>query len=113
MSGGGAPVVPLALVARRCEQLGVKTTLGLWHIPVDVSDISGGLTMFNMPELDAIVSMGTPWQSALLPEMERVIGSPVNLPDEPPVHGELKRALRWIRGAQDQLGSKHVSAAIF
>jgi glycine reductase len=112
-SGGGAPEVPLALVARRCEQLGVKTTLGLWHIPVDVSDISGGLTLFNMPELDAIVSMGTPWQSVLLPEMERVIGSPVNLPDEPPVHGELDRELRWIRGAQDQLGSKHVSAAIF
>jgi glycine reductase len=111
-SGGGAPEVPLALVARRCEQLGIKTTLGLWHIPVDVSDTRGGLTMFNMPELDAIVSMGTPWQNVLLPEMERVIGSPVNLPDEPPVQGELKRALRWIRGAQDQLGSNHVSAVL-
>jgi glycine reductase len=111
-SGGGAPEVPLALVARCCEQLGIKTTLGLWHIPVDVSDTRGGLTMFNMPELDAIVSMGTPWQSVLLPEMERVIGSPVNLPGEPPAHGELNRALRWIRGAQDQLGSNHVSAVL-
>jgi glycine reductase len=111
-SGGGAPEVPMALVARRCEELGIKTTLGLWHIPADVSDTRGGVTMFNMPELDAIVSMGTPWQSVLLPEMERVIGSPVNLPGEPPVNGELERPLRWIRGAQDQLGSNRVSAIL-
>jgi sarcosine reductase len=109
-SGGGAPEVPMALVAQQCEHLGIKTTLGLWHIPTDVKDIKGGVTMFNMRELDAIVSMGTPWQWVKLPPMERTIGSPVELPDEPPVLGEMHRMLRWIRGAQDQLGSQSLTA---
>jgi sarcosine reductase len=111
-SGGGAPEVPMALVAEQCEHLGIKTVLGLWHIPMDVMDVKGGVTMFNMPELNAIVSMGTPWQGTQLPPMERVIGSPIDLPHEPPVHGEMHRMLRWIRGAQDQLGSQSLTAVI-
>lgn len=112
-AGGGAPEVPLALVAERCEELGVRTTLGLWHIPVDVADVKGGLTMFNAPRLNAIVSMGTPWQPLELPPVEKVIGSPVLLPDAPSIHGELTRELRWIRGAQDQLGSGALSAVLY
>jgi glycine reductase len=112
-SGGGAPEVPMALVAQRCEELGVKTTLGVWHIPVDVMDVKGGVTMFNMPELNAVVSMGTPWQKVQLPPMEKVIGSPVDLPGEPVIKGEITRELRWIRGSQDQLGSNHLSAVLY
>lgn len=112
-AGGGAPEVPLALVAERCEKLGVKTTLSVWHIPVDVADVKGGLTMFNAPELNAVVSMGTPWQPLALPAVERVIGSPVLLPGAPPINGELTRELRWIRGAQDQLGSSALSAVLY
>ena len=112
-AGGGAPEVPLALVAERCEKLGVKTALSVWHIPVDVDDVKGGLTMFNAPELNAVVSMGTPWQPLALPSVERVIGSPVLLPGAPPINGELTRELRWIRGAQDQLGSSAMSAVLY
>jgi hypothetical protein len=112
-SGGGAPEVPLALVAQRCEQLGIKTTMGLWHIPVDVKDVKGGLTMFNMPELNAIVSMGTPWQEVPLPSVERIIGSPVGLPGESAINGEMNRPLRWIRGSQDQLGSNRLTAVLY
>lgn len=111
-SGGGAPEVPMALVAEQCEHLGIKTVLGLWHIPMDVTDVKGGLTMFNMPELNAVVSMGTPWQWVKLPAMERVIGSPVHRPPDPPAHGEMDRMFRWIRGAQDQLGSNRLSAVL-
>jgi glycine reductase complex component B subunit alpha and beta len=111
-SGGGAPEVPMALVAEQCEHLGIKTTLGLWHIPTDVKDTKGGVTMFNMPELNAIVSMGTPWQEVKLPPMERIIGSRIDRPHEPSIHGEMNRMLRWIRGAQDQLGSNSLTAVI-
>lgn len=112
-SGGGAPEVPMALVAQRCEELGIKTTLGVWHIPADVSDIKGGVTMFNAPELNAVVSMGTPWQKVQLPPMEKVIGSPVDLPGAPAIEGEITRELRWIRGSQDQLGSNYLSAVFY
>ena len=111
-SGGGAPEVPMALVAEQCEHWGVKTTLGLWHIPTDVKDIKGGVTMFNVPELNAIVSMGTPWQEVRLPPMDRIIGSRIDRPHEPSITGEMNRMLRWIRGAQDQLGSNTLTAVI-
>jgi len=101
----------MALVAQRCEQLGIKTTLAFWHIPLDTSDASGGIMMFNMPELDAIVSMGTPWESVSLPPMDRTIGTPIDLPKEPHANGKMSRMLRWIRGAQDQLGSARLKAA--
>jgi glycine reductase complex component B subunit alpha and beta len=103
-SGGGAPEVPMAMIAQRCEQLGIKTTIALWHIPVDTNDTRGGLVVFNMPELDAIVSAGTPWQRVKLPSVERIIGTPVERPEATPVVGEIERMLRWIRGSQDQVG---------
>ena len=79
---------------------------------MDVRDVKGGVTMFNMPALNAIVSMGTPWQKVRLPSVDRIIGSPVNLPGEPFIGGEVTRELRWIRGSQDQLGSGHLSAVL-
>jgi sarcosine reductase len=103
-SGGGAPEVPMAMIAQRCEELGIKTTIALWHIPVDTNDTRGGLVVFNMPELDAIVSAGTPWQKVKLPSVERIIGTPVERPEATPVVGEIERMLRWIRGSQDQVG---------
>jgi sarcosine reductase len=112
-AGGGAPEVPMAMVAERCEKLGVKTTLCVWHIPLDVTDVKGGLTMFNAPELNAVVSMGTPWESLALPAVKRIIGSPVLVPGAGPVDGEIKRALRGIRGAQDQLGSSFTTAVLY
>lgn len=112
-SGGGAPEVPMAEVAQRCEDLGIKTTLALWHIPMDITDVNGGITMFNMPELNAVVSMGTPWQKVQLPPMEKIIGSPADLPGELDIQGEITRELRWIRGSQDQLGSNHLSAVFY
>jgi glycine reductase complex component B subunit alpha and beta len=112
-AGGGAPEVPMALVAERCEKLGVKTTLGVWHIPVDVTDVKGGITMFNAPELNAVVSMGTPWQSHALPAVKRIIGSTVAGSSADPIDGEVRRELRSIRGAQDQLGSSATTAVLY
>ena len=104
-SGGGAPELILARTAQKCEEVGIKTALALSHIPADIKDVSfGGLTIFNLPEVNAIVSMGTPWEKLVLPPMEKIIGKPIALPGEPPIDGEIIQMVRWVRGAQDQIG---------
>jgi glycine reductase len=104
-SGGGAPELILARTAQKCEEVGIKTALALSHIPADIKDVSfGGLTIFNLPEVNAIVSMGTPWEKLVLPPMEKIIGKPISLPGEPPIDGKIIQMVRWVRGAQDQIG---------
>ena len=63
--GGGAPHADMALTARMCETLGIRTT-------VQVSDMSGdrraeSALLFNYTEVDAIVYVGgrdTSWSVA-------------------------------------------------
>ena len=69
--GGGAPHADMSQTARRCEELGIRTT-------VQVSDMSWdrrveSALLFNYPEVDAIVYVGgrdTQWQ---VPASARVI----------------------------------------
>lgn len=103
--GGGAPELIIASMAKRCEDLGIKTAIAISHIPADIRDVEfGGITLFNFEQVNAIVSMGTPWEKLTLPPMEKVIGKAFNTPQAPYVGGEIERMVRWIRGAQDQLG---------
>jgi len=111
-SGGGAPEPAIAQTAQRCEELGVKSALALWHIAADISDASfDARVVFNFPGLDAIVSMGIPWEEIILPPVERVIGKPFTSPAGLPVSGEFKNMVRWIRGGQDQLGTSRQIAS--
>ena len=104
-AGGGAPELILARIAKRCEELGIKTAIAISHIPADIKDVEfGGLTLFNFEEVNAIVSMGTPWEKVILPPVERVIGKSFEVSGEPYIGGEIERMVRWIRGAQDQIG---------
>jgi len=71
-TGGGAPHIDMAQIAHRCEQLGVRSTLIAW----DLSSSDGaeeGSALFNYPDLDAIVSMGSNGYRLSLPAVERVI----------------------------------------
>ena len=78
--GGGAPHADLSLTARRCEELGMRTT-------VQVSDMSWdrraeSALLFNYPEVDAIVYVGgrdTGWQ---VPAAGRVIAGSGELAEE-------------------------------
>jgi hypothetical protein len=80
--GGGAPHADMSMTARRCEELGIRTT-------VQVSDMSWdrraeSALLFNYPEVDAIVYVGgrdTEWN---VPAAGRVIAG----------NGELAEALR-------------------
>lgn len=104
-SGGGAPELILARMAKRCEDVGIKTAIAISHIPADIKDIEfNGITLFNFEEVNAIVSMGTPWEKLTLPPMEKIIGKAFITSQDPNIGGEIERMVRWIRGAQDQIG---------
>jgi hypothetical protein len=62
-----------------------------------------------MPQVDAIVSMGTPNMLITLPPMEKIIGKPIELPEQPPVDGEINTLLLWIKGAASQLGDSRLT----
>jgi sarcosine reductase len=104
--GGGAPELTMARTAQRCEQLGVKTAIAMLHLGADIKDTKyGGVTIFSMPEVDAIVSMGVPFVKFTLPAVDRIIGwSPLSQ-GELPIQGEMVRTLRWVNGSLCQLGS--------
>jgi glycine reductase len=111
-SGGGAPEIPMAQTAHKCETLGMKSAVAMLHYAADASDstFEGGI-LFNIPEVNAIVSMGTPWDSFSVPPMDKIIGRPVPPSEGKRVAGAFKTKLRWIRGAKDQLGGSKLTAA--
>ena len=105
-TGGGAPELTLARTAQRCEQLGIKTVIAMLHMGADIKDAKyGATTIFNLPEVDAIVSMGVPAIKVSLPPVERIIGNPVASSEGPPMSGEIVRELDRIKGAFCQHGS--------
>jgi glycine reductase len=108
-SGGGIPEVAMALTAQRCEELGVKTSLALVHYP---TVLSGGdsITLFNIPEVDAIVSLGTPHALITLPPVGRIIGKPADLPGGSLAGGEIKTSLQTVRGIISQIGNSRFMA---
>lgn len=110
-TAGGAPEMAMARTAQRCEQLGIKTTIAMLHMGADVRDSKyGGSTIFNMPEVDAIVSMGTPDAVLKMPPVERLIGRPGFSQNGPPVENEIVRPLGAIKGTLCQMGSSRLTA---
>ncbi len=101
-TGGGAPELTMARTAQRCECLGIKTTLAVLHM---AADVRGAATLFNMPEVDAIVSLGVPYTQFTLPAVERTLGRRHAVPGVPPIDGEIVRTENGIKGAQCQVGS--------
>lgn len=74
--GGGAPHADMALTARICEELGIRTAVQVG--PPDLSNdrsAESGL-LFNYPEVDAIVySSGGSFVHWVAPEVERVLAA--------------------------------------
>lgn len=71
-TGGGAPHVDMAEVAHRCEQMGVRTSLIAWETSGD-GGAEEGSALFNHPDLDAIVNVGSNGYQFSLPAVEHVI----------------------------------------
>jgi glycine reductase len=104
--GGGAPELTMARTAQRCEQLGIKTAIAMLHLGADIKDIKyGAVTIFSMPEVDAIVSMGVPFTEFSFPAADRIIGRSRLSEGGLSVQNEMVRPLRWVNGSLCQLGS--------
>ncbi len=110
-TGGGAPELTMARTAQLCERLGVKTTLTVLHMAADVRDAKHeAATLFSMPEVDAVVSLGVPYRQLTLPAVERIVGRRHGNPGAAAIDGEVVRTEGSIKGAQCQLGSFHFKA---
>jgi hypothetical protein len=68
------------------------------------ADVYGAATLFNIPEVDAIVSLGVPNTKLTLPAVGRIVGRRHAVPDLPPIDGEIVRTEGGIKGAQCQVG---------
>jgi len=106
-TAGGAPELTMARTAQRCERFGIKTALAVLHM---AADVYGAATLFNMAEVDAVVSLGVPNTWLTLPAVKRIIGRRRVVPDSPPIDGEIRRTEGGIKGAQSQLGSFRLRA---
>ena len=108
--GGGAPELTLAETARRCEELGVRTTLALLHQGIDASEttLKASTVFSNVAQVDAMISMGASTASPMLtlPRAENVIGAS----DGSPVGAELRRPASDIKGSFSQLGDSNLMA---
>ena len=110
-TGGGAPELAMARTAQRCEQLGIKTAIAMLHMGADSKDAKyGASTIFSMPEVDAIVSMGFPFSILTLPAVDKVIGNPGSLSEGLPIDGEMTQPLGSIYGSLCQYGSSKLTA---
>jgi len=106
-TGGGAPELTMARTAQRCERFGIKTAIAVLHM---AADVYGAATLFNMAEVDAVVSLGVPNTWLTLPAVKRIIGRRRVVPDLPPIDGEIKRREGDIKGAQSQVGAFRLRA---
>jgi len=105
-TGGGAPELTMALTAQKCEKLGIKTAIALLHMGADVRDFKySASTIFSMPELDALVSMGVPYDELVLSPVEKLIGRA-----EPFLKEEISVKIGSVLGAMCQLGSSRLRA---
>lgn len=103
-SSSGAPDVDASQTAQRCEEMGVRAVL----IMFDRSLNSEVGAVFNLPLANGIVSTANSWSIIELPSMKRIIGKQVILPSGACSRGELKKPIRWIRGALDQTGHSKI-----
>lgn len=108
--GGGAPELTMARTAQRCEELGIKTALALMHQGIDASEITlKASTVFsNVPQVDAMVSMGASTASPMLtlPPAEKVVGTL----EGSQIGKELQRPASDIKGSFSQLGDSRLMA---
>jgi sarcosine reductase len=106
-TGGGAPELTMARTAQRCEELGVKTVLAFLHMGIDTTDTSPKpATIFNAPEIDAMITMGAPVGSINVPAPDRVAGVPGGLT----IDGTSVKQLRQVKGAMSQIGNSRLMA---
>jgi glycine reductase len=107
-SGGGAPNVDMALIAERCEELDVKSTLILWETGAPGATDQDA-TLFNAPSLDAIISIGATRLRLELGPVDRVVAPSDG--DLTPYYSTMQVASNQVCGATDHLGASAFTGA--
>lgn len=111
-TGGGAPHIDMAEIAHRCEQAGVRTALIAWETS-STGGAEEGSALFNHPDLDAIVNVGSNGYEFSLPGMERVITPR----EDPALSASLKAPMRatanQLVGVLDQFGGGRWSMGLY
>jgi glycine reductase len=109
-SGGGAPNVDMALIAERCEDLGVKSTLILWETGAPGASDQDA-TLFNTPSLDAIVSIGASQLGLELGAVDRVVSAAAAEVADGPMCAAMRVRTTQLCGATDHLGASALLGA--
>lgn len=107
--GGGAPHADMALTAKLCEELGMRTT-------VQVSDMSAdrraeSALLFNYTEVDAIVYVGGNGTHWSLPQAQRVIAA--NAQAAAALEAAQVVDANRICGVTNQQGASHLRSFIY
>jgi len=109
--GGGAPHIDLAQTCELCEKNGVKTTIIVTDMSSD--NTSEGALLFNTPQADAVVNVGSFGRQVKLPAVKRVIGGPFIFPGNRAPEGEIGLTIHMLAGAVDELGGSRLISAEF
>jgi glycine reductase len=107
--GGGAPHADLALTARMCEALGIRTTVQVEDMSRDRRAESSQL--FNYAEVDAIVHVGGNDIRWAVPAVERAIGG---TPEAAAVLGKAQRLdASRLCGVVSQQGASRLRSFVY
>ncbi|MEE9198703.1 MAG: glycine/sarcosine/betaine reductase component B subunit [Dehalococcoidia bacterium] len=106
--GGGHLCVDFMLLCRKCEKLGIKTSIlnpEMARTPEDTGFV------YFVPEADAIVSTGNYEQQLSLPPVDQVIGGDTLLVSGLDAAGPLTVSIGQILGATSPLGLARLTGA--
>lgn len=101
--GGGATNVDLAQTAELCEKLGVKTVV-CNSIIGNTADES---IVFNAPDVDAIVSMGSLGSFIELPRVDKIIGNSLQFGDKQ-ANDNITIPTSLLNGTMNAIGASKV-----
>jgi hypothetical protein len=107
--GGGAPHADMALTARLCEQLGIRTTVQVEDMAQDRRAESSQL--FNYAEVDAIVHVGGIGTRWAVPAVERAIAG--NPADEVALAAPQRFDASRLCGVVNQQGASHLRSFVY
>lgn len=111
VEGGGNSTIDMMLACKYMEQMGIKTTILSYESPgADGRDFP---LFYNVPEADAIVSVGSDEELIHMPRVERAIGDDLLLDNSTPAIGPLDVRMYFQYCATNQLGANVLAGREF
>jgi glycine reductase len=109
--GGGNSAIDMMLGCQYMEQAGIRTTLLSYESTgADGRDLP---LFFNVPEADAVVSVGSDSGSVLMPRVSHAIGDDLLLDNTTPAIGPFEIGMSCLYCALNQLGANVLAGRQF